>query len=244
MAKNRCSLCDGRLNSEGRCVFCGLDNTKSDRYYRLNQSNCDDASFTHVHEDDGSVKSAKRILRQSSPINGTGKSKMIREADWEINHKQAQKKYQDMNNQRTDARTAASSYTKAKRTDYGMNGDDYMKRSKRIRKIVIILVIVGLLLQIVPALIISYSPEVDNIRHEIGELFGSGSEEIIGDRDDEFIYQDPKTGDIIDFDDEDALEEFLEENGWDYFGDYGWDEFDDEIIEPEEIVEVPSDGTL
>lgn len=51
MFGRRCSLCNGKLNSKNVCKECGLDNSKSEKYYKINQSNCDDLPLTHVHED-------------------------------------------------------------------------------------------------------------------------------------------------------------------------------------------------
>ena len=41
MFGKRCSLCGGKLNSRGICTECGLDNSKSDKNYRINRSDCD-----------------------------------------------------------------------------------------------------------------------------------------------------------------------------------------------------------
>ena len=51
MFGKRCSLCGGKLNSSGICTECGLDNSKSDKNYRINQSACDGMPLTHVHEE-------------------------------------------------------------------------------------------------------------------------------------------------------------------------------------------------
>lgn len=51
MFGKRCTLCGGKLNSNGICTECGLDNNKSDKNYRLNQSECDHEPLTHVHYD-------------------------------------------------------------------------------------------------------------------------------------------------------------------------------------------------
>lgn len=50
MFGKRCSLCGGKLNSSGICTECGLDNNKSDKNYRINQSDCDGMPLTHVHD--------------------------------------------------------------------------------------------------------------------------------------------------------------------------------------------------
>ena len=49
MFGKKCSLCGGKLNSENVCTECGLDNTKTDRNYKINQSSCDNQPLTHVH---------------------------------------------------------------------------------------------------------------------------------------------------------------------------------------------------
>ena len=51
MFGKRCSLCGGKLNSRGICTECGLDNSKSDKNYRINWSDCDGMPLTHVHEE-------------------------------------------------------------------------------------------------------------------------------------------------------------------------------------------------
>ena len=51
MFGKRCSLCGGKLNSSGICTECGLDNSKSDKNYRINRSDCDRMPLTHVHEE-------------------------------------------------------------------------------------------------------------------------------------------------------------------------------------------------
>ena len=51
MFGNRCSLCNGKLNSRKICKECGLDNSKSEKYYKINQSSCDNMPLTHVHEE-------------------------------------------------------------------------------------------------------------------------------------------------------------------------------------------------
>ena len=38
MFGKRCTLCGGKLDSNGICKECGLDNKKNDKNYRVNQS--------------------------------------------------------------------------------------------------------------------------------------------------------------------------------------------------------------
>lgn len=49
MFGRKCSLCGGKLNGSNICVECGLDNTKSDKNYRMNQNTADSVKMTHVH---------------------------------------------------------------------------------------------------------------------------------------------------------------------------------------------------
>lgn len=51
-----CSLCGGRLNSQKICTECGLDNTKCDKQYKINQNVCDGEPLTHVHDEEASRK--------------------------------------------------------------------------------------------------------------------------------------------------------------------------------------------
>lgn len=50
--RNTCSLCGGKLK-DGICTECGMDNRKSDAVYKsaLNQSDCANMKFSHVHEE-------------------------------------------------------------------------------------------------------------------------------------------------------------------------------------------------
>ena len=56
--KKTCSLCGGKLK-DGVCTECGMDNRKSDELYKdvLNQSDCMNMKFSHVHERKGRVLS-------------------------------------------------------------------------------------------------------------------------------------------------------------------------------------------
>lgn len=67
MFGRKCSLCGGKLDSNNVCKECGLDNTKSDKYYQINQSRCDNKPLTHVHEDDWKEKAEKIKKRVSKP---------------------------------------------------------------------------------------------------------------------------------------------------------------------------------
>ena len=50
MFGERCTLCGGKLDGKKVCKECGLDNSKSEKNYRINQSSCDGMPLTHVHD--------------------------------------------------------------------------------------------------------------------------------------------------------------------------------------------------
>lgn len=52
MFGKRCTLCGGKLDSRKICTECGLNNNQSERYYKINQSSCDNRPLTHVHKDE------------------------------------------------------------------------------------------------------------------------------------------------------------------------------------------------
>ncbi|MCQ2508665.1 MAG: hypothetical protein MJ097_07765 [Dorea sp.] len=241
MARFRCSLCDGRLDSKGRCTFCGLDNTKSDRYYKLNQSDCDDVALTHIHTADGSVKNAKSSARQAGSARQSASARQVSSAR-QINR--------DDQNGRPVKRAGLNS----------INSDDYEKRRKRVRRIVILFVLIIFLMQMIPALVgvYSYSPEFSTIRQEVNDLFGSGSEpfweEWEEDAEEEIVEEDPEEYeyeygyDYDDyFEDPEVLEKFLEEYGDDFFDNFDWDfdgDFVEEFITPSPDSNLPSGKNL
>ena len=66
MFGRRCTLCGGKLNGQGICTECGLDNNKSDKNYRLNQSDCDHKPLTHVHEHPAGPSKPRKV-KKSQP---------------------------------------------------------------------------------------------------------------------------------------------------------------------------------
>lgn len=70
----RCSLCGGKLNGQNICTECGLNNSKSDKNYKINQSSCDSRPLTHVHQEEQkraketgtSERSVQRMPRQQT----------------------------------------------------------------------------------------------------------------------------------------------------------------------------------
>ena len=120
MFGKRCSLCGGKLNSRGICTECGLDNSKSDKNYRINRSDCDGMPLTHVHEE-------------------KEKHRPDRKADHrEINHKGTNHKKRDYGKQ--GYRMNESDMTGKKRRKYVQTPD--ITNRRRPLKIVILAIIV------------------------------------------------------------------------------------------------------
>lgn len=61
----KCSLCNGKLDGRKICKECGLDNSKSEKYYKVNQSSCDHLPMTHVHEEKAKKTPRKQIQRKT-----------------------------------------------------------------------------------------------------------------------------------------------------------------------------------
>lgn len=120
MFGKRCSLCGGKLNSRGICTECGLDNSKSDKNYRINRSDCDGMPLTHVHEE-------------------KEKHRPDRKADHrEINHKEINHKKRDYGKQ--GYRMNESDMTGKKRRKHVQTPD--ITNRRRPLKIVILAIIV------------------------------------------------------------------------------------------------------
>ena len=120
MFGKRCSLCGGKLNSRGICTECGLDNSKSDKNYRINRSDCDGMPLTHVHEE-------------------KEKHRPDRKADHrEINHKETNHKKRDYGKQ--GCRMNESDMTGKKRRKHVQTPD--ITNRRRPLKIVILAIIV------------------------------------------------------------------------------------------------------
>lgn len=50
MFGKKCTLCGGKIDNHNICTECGLDNTKTDENYHMNESSCDHMPLTHVHK--------------------------------------------------------------------------------------------------------------------------------------------------------------------------------------------------
>ena len=75
MFGKRCSLCGGKLNSRGICTECGLDNSKSDKNYRINRSDCDGMPLTHVHEEKEKYRPDRKADHREINHKGTNHKK-------------------------------------------------------------------------------------------------------------------------------------------------------------------------
>ncbi len=52
MFGERCTLCGGKLDGRKICTECGLNNSKSEKNYKINKGSCDGQPMTHVHEEE------------------------------------------------------------------------------------------------------------------------------------------------------------------------------------------------
>lgn len=60
MFGKKCSLCGGDLDGRNICKECGLNNNKSEKNYKVNQSSCDGQPLTHIHEEKYRLKEEER----------------------------------------------------------------------------------------------------------------------------------------------------------------------------------------
>lgn len=120
MFGKRCSLCGGKLNSRGICTECGLDNSKSDKNYRINRSDCDGMTLTHVHEEKEKYRPDRKADHR------------------EINHKETNHKKRDYGKQ--GYRMNESDMTGKKRRKHVQTPD--ITNRRRPLKIVILAIIV------------------------------------------------------------------------------------------------------
>lgn len=120
MFGKRCSLCGGKLNSSGICTECGLDNSKSDKNYQINRSDCDGMPLTHVHEEKEKYRPDRKADHR------------------EINHKETNHKKRDYGKQ--GYRMNESDMTGKKRRKHVQTPD--ITNRRRPLKIVILAIIV------------------------------------------------------------------------------------------------------
>lgn len=75
MFGRKCTLCGGNLDIRNICKECGLDNNKSEKNYRVNQSGCDGEPLTHIHEEEGSRQ--KRAYQMAGPERKSGRASAV-----------------------------------------------------------------------------------------------------------------------------------------------------------------------
>lgn len=64
MFRKRCQLCGGKLVNN-KCTLCGLDNSKTDADYQVNQSSCDHRPMTHIHTERQQTEAPQGKARKS-----------------------------------------------------------------------------------------------------------------------------------------------------------------------------------
>ena len=129
MFGKRCSLCGGKLNSSGICTECGLDNNKSDKNYRINQSDCDGMPLTHVHEE-------------------KEKHRPDRKADHgKINHRETDYKKRDYRKQNYEKRDYGNSgkETSRKRTVAFEQRNEQTTRRRPLKIVVLVIIVIAVL---------------------------------------------------------------------------------------------------
>lgn len=108
-----CRLCGGKLNANGRCTECGLDNSKSDKKYHLN-----------THNDKGALLHRGDCEDNLNQDNGWGlfipdkKSRKKRQAV--PNRPREKEKSRAAGNQRADGRTYAGGRAAGSQRDAGV----------------------------------------------------------------------------------------------------------------------------
>ena len=124
MFGKRCSLCGGKLNSSGICTECGLDNSKSDKNYRINRSDCDGMPLTHVHEEKEKYRPDRKADHR------------------EINHKETNHKKRDYGKQ--GYRMNESDMTGKKRRKH-VKTPDITNRRRPLKMVILAIIVIAVL---------------------------------------------------------------------------------------------------
>lgn len=124
MFGKRCSLCGGKLNSRGICTECGLDNSKSDKNYRINRSDCDGMPLTHVHEEKEKYRPDRKADHRK------------------INHRETDYKKRDYGNQ--SYRMNESDMTRTKRRKR-VQSPDITNRKRPLKIVVLVIIVIAVL---------------------------------------------------------------------------------------------------
>lgn len=124
MFGKRCSLCGGKLNSSGICTECGLDNSKSDKNYRINRSDCDGMPLTHVHEEKEKYRPDRKADHRK------------------INHRETDYKKRDYGNR--SYRMNESDMTRTKRRKR-VQSPDITNRKRPLKIVVLVIIVIAVL---------------------------------------------------------------------------------------------------
>ena len=157
MFGKRCSLCGGKLNSRGICTECGLDNSKSDKNYRINRSDCDGMPLTHVHEE-------------------KEKHRPDRKADHrEINHKETNHKKRDYGKQ--GYRMNESDMTGKKRRKH-VQTPDITNRRRPLKIVILAIIVIAVLGNL-------YEEHKYDIEYAVGDAVGDAVQGVFQDTGDQ-----------------------------------------------------------
>lgn len=130
-------MCGGKLNGQGICTECGLDNNKSDKNYRLNQSDCDHEPLTHVHEHPAEPKWSNKPKKTKQPK----QQKTSKQAKtYERQEQSYNRKQQSYNQQYSQQQPYGQTYNQQQSysqpyspqpREYGQSGQNYRKPKKK-----------------------------------------------------------------------------------------------------------------
>ena len=86
---NRCTLCGGKLTLNGKCTECGLDNSKNDKQYRLNQHSEKGMRLHHGDCEENLNKKRETYGKSSVRSQSAQTVQMVRKEKKRKNHRSA-----------------------------------------------------------------------------------------------------------------------------------------------------------
>lgn len=92
MFGRKCTLCGGKLDGRGRCEECGLDSSKSEKRYKINQSSCDGEPLTHVHREDYHIPRGDEQKRKKEQSMSGGQRMENRQPEYRYHDDAAQRR--------------------------------------------------------------------------------------------------------------------------------------------------------
>lgn len=176
MFGRKCTLCGGKLNSRGICEECGLDGSKSEKNYKINQGSCDGEPLTHVHRADYHVPEQKE-QKQKKEQNTRGSQG--------LENRQTEYRYHDDTAQR---RMSKSEWEKDQKKSVA---------GRIVAVITIVLTVAGIVLSVIE----DHGPEISSwVDTEFGEGEGAAvSEEYQYDPYEYVETSIPKTGESAEY---------------------------------------------